>query len=178
MEAPPRGGGPSLEGVQPGGSGSIRVAGNDTLSTLVLPHTSSPTWAGCHDFTSLFVCPSSATRFALILKLSSDIYKLVQSDSYATKKSCYNDPQLFGSQRTLDSIVDGVSCMLKVPRRSLHVIRACLATSKGFISGDLCYLEEDGTKVDCSSSSTVFLVSSNVNGIRSILPVYFNHVIK
>ncbi|XDV45566.1 hypothetical protein PO909_013646 [Leuciscus waleckii] len=29
-----------------------------------------------------------------------------------------------------------------------------LATSKGFISGDLCYLEEDGTKVDCNSSST------------------------
>ncbi|RXN05540.1 meiotic recombination SPO11 [Labeo rohita] len=117
-------------------------------------------------------CPSSATRFALILKLLSVIYKLVQSDSYATKRDIYyNDPQLFGSQTTLDSIVDDVSCMLKVPRRSLHV----LATSKGFISGALCYLEEDGTKVDCSSSSTAVPVSSNVNGIRSILPVYFNH---
>ncbi|KAI2649947.1 Meiotic recombination protein SPO11 [Labeo rohita] len=109
---------------------------------------------------------------SLILKLLSVIYKLVQSDSYATKRDIYyNDPQLFGSQTTLDSIVDDVSCMLKVPRRSLHV----LATSKGFISGALCYLEEDGTKVDCSSSSTAVPVSSNVNGIRSILPVYFNH---
>ncbi|XP_050952193.1 meiotic recombination protein SPO11 [Labeo rohita] len=111
-------------------------------------------------------CPSSATRFALILKLLSVIYKLVQSDSYATKRDIYyNDPQLFGSQTTLDSIVDDVSCMLKVPRRSLHV----LATSKGFISGALCYLEEDGTKVDCSSSSTAVPVSSNVNGIRNIV---------
>ncbi|XP_048034655.1 meiotic recombination protein SPO11 isoform X2 [Megalobrama amblycephala] len=111
-------------------------------------------------------CPSSATKFALILKLLSVIYKLVQSDSYATKRDIYyNDPQLFGTQRTLDSIVDDVSCLLKVPRRSLHV----LATSKGFISGDLCYLEEDGTKVDCNSSSTAVPVSSNVNGIRNIV---------
>ncbi|KTF94443.1 hypothetical protein cypCar_00035624 [Cyprinus carpio] len=120
-------------------------------------------------------CPSSATRFALIFKLLSVIYKLVQSDSYATKRDIYyNDPQLFGSQKTLDSILDDISCMLKVPRRSLHVF----ATSKGFISGDLCYLEEDGTKVDCNSSSTAVPVSSNVNGIRSILPVYFNHQCK
>ncbi|XP_052449207.1 meiotic recombination protein SPO11 isoform X3 [Carassius gibelio] len=111
-------------------------------------------------------CPSSATRFALTLKLLSVIYKLVQSDSYATKRDIYyNDPQLFGSQTTLDSILDDISCMLKVPRRSLHVC----ATSKGFISGDLCYLEEDGTKVDCSSSSTAVPVSSNVNGIRNIV---------
>uniref|UniRef100_A0A9J8DHW9 DNA topoisomerase (ATP-hydrolyzing) n=2 Tax=Cyprinus carpio TaxID=7962 RepID=A0A9J8DHW9_CYPCA len=103
---------------------------------------------------------------SLIFKLLSVIYKLVQSDSYATKRDIYyNDPQLFGSQKTLDSILDDISCMLKVPRRSLHVF----ATSKGFISGDLCYLEEDGTKVDCNSSSTAVPVSSNVNGIRNIV---------
>ncbi|XP_016353641.1 olfactory receptor 1-like [Sinocyclocheilus anshuiensis] len=48
METPPRDGGAPMEGVRPGGSGSICVAGNDTLSTLVLPHTSSSTWAGRH----------------------------------------------------------------------------------------------------------------------------------
>ncbi|XP_067303473.1 meiotic recombination protein SPO11 [Pseudorasbora parva] len=111
-------------------------------------------------------CPITAPRFALFLKVFSVIYKLVQSDSYATKRDIYyNDPQLFGSQRTLDVIVDCISCMLKVPRRSLHV----LATSKGFISGDLCYLEEDGTKVDCNSSSRAAPVSSNVKGIRNIV---------
>uniref|UniRef100_A0A8C7V557 DNA topoisomerase (ATP-hydrolyzing) n=1 Tax=Oncorhynchus mykiss TaxID=8022 RepID=A0A8C7V557_ONCMY len=111
-------------------------------------------------------CSSSVTKFGHILKVLSTIYKLVQSNVYATKRDIYyNDTQLFGSQRTVDSIVDDISCMLKVPRRRLHV----LATSKGFISGDLCYLEEDSTKVDCHSNSTATPVSSNVGGIRNIV---------
>ncbi|KAL6483321.1 hypothetical protein MHYP_G00081930 [Metynnis hypsauchen] len=111
-------------------------------------------------------CPSSVHKFALFLKVLAMIYKLVQTDSYATKRDMYyNDPQLFGTQRNLDLIVDDISCMLRVPRRSLHV----LATSKGFISGDLCYLEADGTRVECSSSSAAVPVSSYVNGITNIV---------
>lgn len=34
----------------------------------------------------------------------------------------YNDTRLFGSQRAVDSVVDDVSCLLKVPRRALHVV--------------------------------------------------------
>ncbi|MGH0177580.1 UNVERIFIED_CONTAM: hypothetical protein FKN15_075471 [Acipenser sinensis] len=67
-------------------------------------------------------CCTSVVRFSLILKVLSMIYKLVQSNTYATKRDIYyNDTQLFGSQRTLDLIVIDISCMLKVPRRSLHV---------------------------------------------------------
>uniref|UniRef100_A0AAR2IP32 DNA topoisomerase (ATP-hydrolyzing) n=1 Tax=Pygocentrus nattereri TaxID=42514 RepID=A0AAR2IP32_PYGNA len=93
-------------------------------------------------------CPSSVHKFG---ESNMDMY--------------YNDPQLFVTQRNLDLIVDDISCMLRVPRRSLHV----LATSKGFISGDLCYLEADGTRVECSSSSTTVPVSSNVSGITNIV---------
>nr|XP_019951572.1 PREDICTED: meiotic recombination protein SPO11 isoform X1 [Paralichthys olivaceus] len=118
-------------------------------------------------------CPSSVTKFGQILKILSVIYKLVQSNSYATKRftNCfdrdiyYNNTQLFVSQTTVDSIVDDISCMLKVPRRSLHV----LATSKGLISGDLRYMEEDGTRIDCHSSSASVAVSSNIAGIRNIV---------
>uniref|UniRef100_A0A7N6FKS4 DNA topoisomerase (ATP-hydrolyzing) n=1 Tax=Anabas testudineus TaxID=64144 RepID=A0A7N6FKS4_ANATE len=79
-------------------------------------------------------CPSSVTKFAQIIKILSVIYRLVQSNSYATKRDIYyNSTQLFGSQTAVDNIVDDISCMLKIPRRSLHV----LATSKGLISGDL-----------------------------------------
>nr|XP_046253383.1 meiotic recombination protein SPO11 isoform X2 [Scatophagus argus] len=93
----------------------------------------------------------STTKFARILKILMVIYRLVLSNSFATKRDIYyNNKQLFGSQKTVDGIVDDISCMLRVPRRSLHV----LATSKGLISGDLCYLEEDGTRIDCRSSST------------------------
>ncbi|XP_076022923.1 meiotic recombination protein SPO11 [Genypterus blacodes] len=111
-------------------------------------------------------CPSSVTKFAQIVKILSVIYKLVQSNSYATKRDIYyNDTILFGSQRSVDSIVDDISCMLKVPRRSLHV----LATSKGLISGDLSYLEEDGTRVDCRFSPAGVAVSSNIAGIKNIV---------
>ncbi|XP_062282844.1 meiotic recombination protein SPO11 [Scomber scombrus] len=111
-------------------------------------------------------CPMSVTKFAQILKILSVIYRLVQSNSYATKRDIYyNNTQLFGSQKTVDNIVDDICCMLKVPRRSLHV----LATSKGLISGDLCYIEEDGTRIDCHSSSAAVAVSSNIGGIRDIV---------
>lgn len=45
-----------------------------------------------------------------------DSYLVENRDIY------YNDPQLFGSQKTLDAIVDDISCLLRVPRRSLHVV--------------------------------------------------------
>nr|XP_046253382.1 meiotic recombination protein SPO11 isoform X1 [Scatophagus argus] len=108
----------------------------------------------------------STTKFARILKILMVIYRLVLSNSFATKRDIYyNNKQLFGSQKTVDGIVDDISCMLRVPRRSLHV----LATSKGLISGDLCYLEEDGTRIDCRSSSTAVALSSNIAGIRNIV---------
>uniref|UniRef100_A0AAY4D0D1 DNA topoisomerase (ATP-hydrolyzing) n=1 Tax=Denticeps clupeoides TaxID=299321 RepID=A0AAY4D0D1_9TELE len=115
-------------------------------------------------------CVSSVNRFGeifcIIVQMNS--LKIIQCDLldiFCILDIYYNDPQLFGSQKTVDSIVDDISCMLKVPRRSLHV----LATSKGLISGDLCYLEEDGTRVDCSSSSLAVPVSSNVGNITNIV---------
>ncbi|XP_019746913.1 meiotic recombination protein SPO11 isoform X1 [Hippocampus comes] len=111
-------------------------------------------------------CPKTATTFSQILKILSVTYTLVQSNSYATKRDIYyNHPQLFGSQKIVDRIVDDVSCMLKIPRRSLRV----LATSKGLISGDLCYMEEDGTRINCHSNSAAVAVSSNIAGIRNIV---------
>lgn len=91
---------------------------------------------------------------AQLLNILSVIYKLVQSDSFATKRSpppdisksnkwrsesvwlssgcacCshrdiyYNNTQLFGSQKSVDAMVDDISCLLKVPRRALHVVGA------------------------------------------------------
>ncbi|XP_053309955.1 meiotic recombination protein SPO11 [Spea bombifrons] len=110
-------------------------------------------------------CPRSAQRFALILKLLSVIYRLVQSDSYATKRDIYyTDVQLYGSQRVVDSIISDISCMLRVPRWSLHI----LSTSKGCLAGDLLFTEEDGTRVDCSGSSTGVLVPANIEGITDM----------
>ncbi|XP_050837984.1 meiotic recombination protein SPO11 isoform X1 [Serinus canaria] len=110
-------------------------------------------------------CPQSARRFALTLKILSMIYKMVQSNTYATKRDIYySDTLLFGSQSVVDQIINDISCMLKIPRRSLHV----LSTTKGFVAGNLSYTEEDGTKVNCTCSATAVTVPSNVQGIKSV----------
>ncbi|KAH1182005.1 hypothetical protein KIL84_009759, partial [Mauremys mutica] len=96
-------------------------------------------------------CPKSAPKFALMLKILSVIYKMVQNNTYATKRDIYySDTLLFGSQSVVDNIVNDISCMLKIPRRSLHI----LSTTKGCIAGNLSYTEEDGTKVNCTCSAT------------------------
>ncbi|XP_053429631.1 meiotic recombination protein SPO11 [Nycticebus coucang] len=110
--------------------------------------------------------PKSIQKFALILKILSMIYKLVQSNTYATKRDIYyTDSQLFGNQTIVDNIISDISCMLKVPRRSLHII----STSKGLIAGNLRYIEEDGTKVNCTGGATAVAVPSNIQGIRNLI---------
>ncbi|KAK5615885.1 endodeoxyribonuclease [Crenichthys baileyi] len=158
--------------------GIVTSLSRDEVPILVLPNRSS--WANVSFDSAVGLqmssersvtsvrsdCPSSASKFGQILKILSVIFRLVQSNSYATKRDIYyKNTQLFGSQRTVDSIIDDISCMLKIPRRSLHV----LATSKGLISGDLCYLEEDGTRIDCHSNSAAVSVSPNIAGIRNIV---------
>ncbi|XP_066093324.1 meiotic recombination protein SPO11 isoform X2 [Saccopteryx bilineata] len=109
--------------------------------------------------------PKSVKNFALILKILSMIYKLVQSNTYATKRDLYyTDSQLFGNQTVVDNIINDISCMLKVPRRCLHI----LSTSKGLIAGNLRYIEEDGTKVNCSCATAV-AVPSNIQGIQNLI---------
>ncbi|XP_060237284.1 meiotic recombination protein SPO11 isoform X1 [Meriones unguiculatus] len=108
----------------------------------------------------------SVKKFALILKILSMIYKLIQSNTYATKRDIYyTDSQLFGNQATVDNIIDDISCMLKVPRRSLHV----LSTSKGLMAGNLRYTEEDGTPVQCTCTTTATAVPSNIEGMQNLI---------
>ncbi|XP_030389256.1 meiotic recombination protein SPO11 isoform X1 [Gopherus evgoodei] len=105
-------------------------------------------------------------RKALMLKILSVIYKMVQNNTYATKRDIYySDTLLFGSQSVVDNIVNDISCMLKIPRRSLHI----LSTTKGCIAGNLSYTEEDGIKVNCTCSATAVVVPSNVQGIRNVI---------
>ncbi|XP_067324310.1 meiotic recombination protein SPO11 [Anolis sagrei] len=110
-------------------------------------------------------CPKSATNFALFLKIFSIVYKMVQTNIYATKRDIfYTDTVLFGNQKVVDDIITDISCMLKIPRRNLHI----LSTSKGLIAGNLSYIEEDGTKVNCTCSTTA-AVPSNVEGMRNLI---------
>ncbi|MEJ1279170.1 ribonucleic acid export 1 [Cricetulus griseus] len=92
-------------------------------------------------------CPPHST---LCLSQSGDMVLIHNVTSHFHRDIFYTNSQLFGNQASVDNIIDDISCMLKVPRRSLHV----LSTSKGLIAGNLRYVEEDGTRVQCTCSAT------------------------
>ncbi|KAK2162111.1 hypothetical protein NP493_1542g00026 [Ridgeia piscesae] len=107
----------------------------------------------------------SINKFSLTVKVLSLMHRLIQNNSYCTKRDLfYQDPQLFGSQAYVDGIVDNISCMLHVPRWHLRV----MATSKGCIAGDLQFRDADASYVDCSQTSNGILIPSHVTGITSL----------
>ncbi|RMX48287.1 hypothetical protein pdam_00014730 [Pocillopora damicornis] len=114
-----------------------------------------------HRFDSI----ASIGKFAATLRVMAFCYNLLQQDTYATKRDIYyTDVPFFGNQSVVDSIIDNIACMLKVPRHCLHV----LAASKGCIAGDLRYREHDGAYVDCNDSNSGTMVSSHVQGIYNL----------
>ncbi|XP_073257853.1 meiotic recombination protein SPO11-like [Porites lutea] len=114
-----------------------------------------------HKFDSI----ASVGKFATTLQIMAFCYKLLQQNTYATKRDIYySDVVFFGSQSVVDEIIDNLACMLKVPRHCLHVI----AASKGCVAGDLRYKEHDGTYVDCTDKTSGTMVSSHVQGIYDI----------
>ncbi|XP_030839171.1 meiotic recombination protein SPO11-like [Strongylocentrotus purpuratus] len=112
-----------------------------------------------------FDVPTSTNRFTLMLKVLALCYRLVQTDTYSTKRDLYySDVQSFGSQSIVDDIIDNLCCLLQVPRRCLHV----LATSKGLVYGDLCFTDASGSYIDCSNNRTGTQVTNHVGGISNI----------
>ena len=106
----------------------------------------------------------SVQKYSTTLKILRIAYKLLQENTYSTKRDIYyNDVEFFGRQATVDHAVDNISCMLDVPRHSLHI----LACSKGYVSGQLSFREQDGNYVNCNRNGT--LVPSNVHGIYDIV---------
>lgn len=106
---------------------------------------------------------ATAKRFALTFRVLGQIYRLLHTNSFCTKRDLYyQDPQGFGKQSTLDTIVDNISCMLNVPRSHLHV----LATSKGLICGSLRYTDYDGSFIDCADSITI--IPAHVDALENI----------
>ncbi|XP_019629274.1 PREDICTED: meiotic recombination protein SPO11-like [Branchiostoma belcheri] len=112
-----------------------------------------------------FSAIKSTTRFARTLQVLAISYRLVQTNTYSTKRDVfYNNTKLFGSQRVLDTIVDDIACMLNVPRHSLHI----LATSKGCVAGDLTLVDSDGSFLDCSVASGGTMVPAHVQHITNL----------
>ncbi|CAM9734613.1 unnamed protein product [Lampetra planeri] len=112
-----------------------------------------------------FTMQGSMLNFCMTMKVLHMIYNLVQTNQNSTKRDIYYQyPTLFRSQTIVNNIVDNIACLLRVPRDCLHV----QSTSKGCVAGNLCYIEEDGTKISCTCSSNGMLVSNNVQGMHNL----------
>ncbi|XP_032826275.2 meiotic recombination protein SPO11 isoform X2 [Petromyzon marinus] len=112
-----------------------------------------------------FTMQCSMLNLCMTMKVLHMIYNLVQTNQNSTKRDLYYQyPTVFRSQTIVNNIVDNIACLLRVPRDCLHV----QSTSKGCVAGNLCYIEEDGTKISCTCSSNGMLVSNNVHGMHNL----------
>lgn len=89
----------------------------------------------------------SLKKHSIIMNCLSVCYTLLQNDKYATKRDIYySNVNFFKSQNVVDEAISNISCMLCVPRYSLHV----LSSSKGFIGGALSFKDSEGNTINCN----------------------------
>eukprot|EP00112_Aurelia_sp_Birch-Aquarium-sp1_P009763 Seg212.6 transcript_id=Seg212.6/GoldUCD/mRNA.D3Y31 product="Meiotic recombination protein SPO11" protein_id=Seg212.6/GoldUCD/D3Y31 len=106
---------------------------------------------------------SSVNKFGVMTRVLSLCYKLLQSDSYTTKRDMYyTDKNFFGTQQVVDEAFNDIACMLQVPRNSLHV----LASPKGMVVGNLVFKDEEGNYIDCSQTKMGTMVPSHIDAIH------------
>ncbi len=87
---------------------------------------------------------SSARKFSLLLLCLSEVWSLLRSRSFSTRRDLfYRRPQDFRSQAEVDAALVILSAMLQVPRIHLRV----LATSKGMVAGSLSFVSALGVEV-------------------------------
>ncbi|CAM1319925.1 SPO11 (predicted) [Pycnogonum litorale] len=112
-----------------------------------------------------FSNPSSLRRIKLLVKLMSKMYELIQNNRYSTKRDLYyEDPQLYGNQKTVDDGIDDISCLLNIPRWRLHV----LATSKGCVAGDLAFSYSNNQRISCVKTTTGVLIPNGLDNVYDI----------
>ncbi|KAK9510505.1 hypothetical protein O3M35_005278 [Rhynocoris fuscipes] len=94
-----------------------------------------------------FSSRKSQEEFAIIIHLLGKIYLLLTTQKTCTKRELYyQNVELVGNQKRIDSAIDKISCLLKVPPWELGV----LATSKGLIAGPLTIITDSNSVTDCS----------------------------
>ncbi|QKX61150.1 uncharacterized protein TRUGW13939_08297 [Talaromyces rugulosus] len=76
--------------------------------------------------------PHEAWRFSCVLRVLSLIFEAVQDNLLLSKRSIYYDnPDLFGTQQVVDSIVDDIAYTIGVDRSALHIT----SVGKGLTAG-------------------------------------------
>ncbi|CAG0885406.1 unnamed protein product [Darwinula stevensoni] len=83
----------------------------------------------------------SFRKFCLLIDLLSRAHQLLLTGTTVTKRDLYyQNPGLYGNQRTVDVLVDDLAVLLRCSRDDLNII----ATSKGLATGDFILKGESG----------------------------------
>ncbi|KAI1414443.1 DNA topoisomerase IV, alpha subunit [Hypoxylon sp. FL1857] len=94
-------------------------------------------------------------RFTCVLQILHMCHEALISGHVITKRSIYyQNPDLFGSQQYVDSLVDDIAFTFGVGRDVLSIV----AAYKGLIAGGLAIELKNGTTLDCSSDGNGALI--------------------
>ncbi|KAK6361552.1 hypothetical protein TWF730_005272 [Orbilia blumenaviensis] len=99
-------------------------------------------------------------KFGAFLRILELVREAIKLDRIYTKRDIYyKDVALFGSQRTVNNLVDDIASALGVPRRSLHIT----AAAKGLVCGDLDISKTDGSIINCNIEGEGVLIPSSTD---------------
>lgn len=106
---------------------------------------------------------ASLRKFTAMITCLATCYKLLQSNTYATKRDIYySNVNFFQNQHLVDECMSDISCMLGVPRHNFRV----LSSSKGLIGGCVKFKDTEGNIVDCSEG---IQIPNHVTGINEFI---------
>ena len=104
----------------------------------------------------------SVKKHSVIMNCLSVCYTLLQNDKYATKRDIYySNVNFFKSQHVVDEAISNISCMLRVPRYTLHV----LSSSKGFVGGALKFKDSEENTINCDIGEGV-QIPCHIDGLH------------
>ena len=106
---------------------------------------------------------SSLRKYTIMMACLCQCYKLVFLDKHSTKRDLYySNINLFAHQGFVDECLINISCMLGVPRNSLHI----LSSAKGLIYGGLKYINHKNFTINCFDQVTQ--VPSEIESIQIV----------
>ncbi|KAI5859521.1 DNA topoisomerase IV, alpha subunit [Durotheca rogersii] len=104
-------------------------------------------------------------RFTCALQVLHACHEALTSGRIVTKRNIYyQNPDLFGSQRYVDNLIDDIAFTFGVGRDALNVV----AASKGLIAGRISLVLTDGSTLDGSCDGGNGILIPHIGTIREI----------
>ncbi|KAI1435943.1 Spo11/DNA topoisomerase VI subunit A [Xylaria sp. CBS 124048] len=108
-----------------------------------------------------------ARRFTAILQILHLSHEALIAGTVITKRAIYyQNPELFGSQRYVDNLVDDIAFTFGLGRDALNIV----AASKGLIAGALSVKMNNGSTIHCNADDGQGVLIPEVRAITDVRP--------